>query len=271
MKRKLKFEQSFLLLAVLSGLPALVAALVLLWKLELSPLLRWSAPVLLLGLWGIALIALRNQVIRPLQTIANLLAALREEDFSTRASGACAHDALGEVLLEINTLSGLLQEQRLGALEATALLRKVMEEIDLAVFAFDQHQQLKLVNRAGERLLGQPAERLLARSAAELSLAPCLEGEAPRTLQLTFPGGFGRWSLRRSTFWQGGAPHQLLVMADLSRALREEERQAWQRLVRVLGHEINNSLAPIQSISGSLGRLLTKEPLPADWREDMSS
>ena len=163
----------------------------------------------------------------------------------------------------------MLREQRLGALEATALLRTVMEEINLAVFAFDDAQRLRLVNRAGERLLAQPIERLLGRTAGELGLADCLQGEPTRTLQMTFPGSIGRWGMRRSSFRQGGKPHQLLVLADLSQALREEERQAWQRLLRVLGHELNNSLAPIKSIAGSLGSLLGKEPPPADWKEDM--
>jgi signal transduction histidine kinase len=88
-------------------------------------------------------------------------------------------------------------------------------------------------------------------------------------LQRAFPSGVGRWGMRRSSFRQGGLPHQLLVLADLSKALREEERQAWQRLLRVLGHELNNSLAPIKSLATSLDNLLLKEPLPADWKDDM--
>ena len=173
-------------------------------------------------------------------------------------------------MLEVNFLGQILREQRLGALEATALLRTVMAEIEVAIFAFDSEQKLKLVNRAGERLLAQPAERLMGNKASELGLADCLEGEASATLQMSFPGGAGKWEVHRSTFRERGAPHQLLVLSDLSRALREEERQAWQRLVRVLGHELNNSLAPIKSIAGSLEGLVTREPRSSDWQEDMS-
>jgi len=222
-----------------------------------------------LGAWCSFAFAARERVVHPLQTVSNLLSALREEDFSVRARGARRDDPLGDVMFEVNALSEMLREQRLGALEATALLRTVMEEINLAVFAFDDAQRLRLVNRAGERLLAQPIERLLGRTAGELGLADCLQGEPTRTLQMTFPGSIGRWGMRRSSFRQGGRPHQLLVLADLSQALREEERQAWQRLLRVLGHELNNSLAPIKSIAGSLGSLLGKEPPPADWKEDM--
>src|SRR6185503_12437252 len=153
--------------------------------------------------------------------------------------------ALGEVMLEVNDLGNTLRGHRLGALEATALLRTVMAEIDVAVFAFDGNQRLRLVNRAGEKLLAQPARHLIDRTSDELGLASCMSvdnGAGPLTMQMIFPGGVGRWDVRRSTFREGGAQHQLLVLTDLSKTLREEERTAWQRLLRVLGHELNNSL-----------------------------
>ena len=126
-------------------------------------------------------------------------------------------------------------------MEATALLRTVMSEIDVAVFAFDDEDRLRLVNRAGERLLSQPAERLLGRTAAQVGLSDELQGTSPRTIDVTFPGGAGRWEVRRGQFRQDGRPHTLVVLADLSKTLREEELQAWQRLVRdAQPYEINN-------------------------------
>jgi signal transduction histidine kinase len=178
-------------------------------------------------------------------------------------------DPLGQALSEVNALAQTLREQRLGALEATALLRKVMEEIDVAVFAFDASSTLHLTNRAGERLLGAPTERLIGLGAEAVGLAAFLAGEAPRIAEASFPGTSGRFDLRRGTFRQRGRPMQLLVLADVSRALRDEERQAWQRLIRVIGHELNNSLAPIRSVAGSLEALLLREPRPADWEEDV--
>jgi nitrogen fixation/metabolism regulation signal transduction histidine kinase len=205
----------------------------------------------------------------PLRTLSNMLAALRESDFSIRARGASGDDPLGAVMLEVNVLASTLHGERLGALEATALLRTVMAEIDVAVFTFDGDHRLRLVNRAGERLIGRPVEQLLGRTAADLGLSRFLAGLAPRVEDVAFPGGSGRWEVRRTTFRQEGRPHQLLVLADVSRPLRDEERQAWQRLIRVLGHEINNSLAPIKSIAGSLESMLARPPLPDDWEEDM--
>ncbi len=270
-RRELSHERRILLTAFVASLPAVLVAMVLLWRGDYSSKVQWTLTLLIAGVWLGFAFSLHERVVRPLQTLSNILAALREGDYSIRARGARWNEAMGEVMIEVNALGDTLKEQRLGALEAIALLRKVMEEIDVAVFAFDGDQRLKLVNRAGERLLAQRSERILGQSALDLGLEDCLEGEPTRTLQRSFPGqhaATGRWGLHRTTFRQGGLPHQLLVLSDVSRALREEELQAWQRLVRVLGHELNNSLTPIRSMAGSLERLLTREPRAEDWEED---
>jgi PAS domain S-box-containing protein len=198
-----------------------------------------------------------------------MLAALREGDFSIRARVGDGSDPLSLAYLEVNALEEVLREQRLGAVEATETLRKVLEEIHVAVFAFGPEGTLRIVNRAGERLLGQPSDRLIGKTAADLRLDGALGGVTPRTLEVSFPGGTGRWELRRSVVRQEGYPLQLLALSDLSRALREEERQAWKRIIRVLSHEINNSLAPIKSISGSLQHMLGGGALPEELEEDV--
>ena len=250
--KSLTYERRVQLLALAAGLPGSVVALLLLWLGPYSSQTAWTLTLFIVGAWLGFAASLRHRVVFSLQTLSNLLAAMREEDFSLRGRGARADDAMGEVMIEVNALSETLREQRLGALEATALLRTVMEEIDVAVFTFDEVGKLKLVNRAAERLMDRPAERLLGLTATELGLAVCLEGDPVRTMELALPGGTGRWGMRRGSFRQGGVPHQLVVLTDLRRTLREEERQAWQRLIRVLGHELNNSLAPIQSVAQSL-------------------
>ncbi|HEX8174895.1 MAG TPA: ATP-binding protein [Pyrinomonadaceae bacterium] len=256
-------------MALGAGLPGVLISLILLWTGDYTTKVQLTFTLFIAAFWLGYSFALRERVVRPLQTISNLLAALREGDYSIRARGANTDDALGDVMLEINALGETLREQRLGALEATALLRKVMSRIDVAVFTFDMDERLRLVNDAGERLMGQPAERLLGRSAMELGLEECLRGEPTRTLQITSDEGVARWGVSRSSFRERGLPHQLLVLSNLSRALREEERQAWRRLVRVLGHELNNSLAPIKSIAGSLESLWRRDPRPVDLEEDM--
>ena len=268
-KVRIGYEGRVVLLALLAGLPGAAVALIILWTGNYAARTQWTLSVIICGAWWGFTMAVRERVVFPLQTLSNLLAALREGDFSVRGRAPRPDDALGEVMREVNTLSGTLREQRLGALEATTLLRIVMREIDVAIFAFDERQRLRLVNRAGERLLAAPAGRLIGQYAADLRLAACLEGEPQGTFQAVFPGGAGRWGMRRSRIRERGLPLDLLVITDLTQALSEQELQAWQRLVRVLGHELNNSLAPIKSIAGTLESLLGREPLPEDWRQDM--
>jgi nitrogen fixation/metabolism regulation signal transduction histidine kinase len=262
-------ENRVFLLALGAAAPAALVALVLLWTgahtLKVQATLSL---VVVVAAAGFAF-AVRERILRPLQTLANLLAALREGDFSIRGRYASREDALATAMDEVNALGDTLRSQRIGALEAAALLEKVMSEIDVGVFAFDSQARLRLVNRGGERLLGGKADDLLGKPAAALELGDLLAGEAPRIIAL--PGRpQGQWELRRGVFRQGGRPHTLVVLTDVARALREQERQAWQRLVRVLGHEINNSLTPISSIAGNLRDALQHEPRAGDLEEDLA-
>lgn len=268
-RRTVHFERRVLGLAFAVATPGEILALVLLWTGNFSPSTRVTLTLIITLAWILLAYALRTYVIHPLRTISNLAAALREGDFSVRARGASADDALGLTLLELNRLGVLLHDQRLSALDASALARAVMREIDVAVFAFDDEDILRLVNRAGERLIGHPSERAIGRSAVALGLADCLVGDPDRAFEGEFVPGVTRWQLRRTTFRQGGHPHRLVVLTDLSRVLRDEERIAWQRLLRVLGHEINNSLAPIQSLSATLRDHVRRTPRADDWEDDL--
>jgi nitrogen fixation/metabolism regulation signal transduction histidine kinase len=262
------YDRRITLLALAVSAPGIVTSVALLWIADYPAAVRVSLAAAMCGLSaGIALL-LRSRIVRPLQTVSNVLAALREDDFSIRAREATTSDALAHVVAEVNALADTLRSQRLGAQEATALLRAVMVEIDVGIFAFDAHQQLVLVNRYGERLLSQPAADLLNRHADGLGLKEALQSTSSLA-DLRFPGGAGRFEVRRTKFWQGGVAHELLVLADLSQPLRAQEHDAWKRLIRVLGHELNNSLAPIKSIAGSLESLLGRTPPPDDWRDDM--
>ena len=270
-RRRLSYENRLIWLAFGAAVPSAIIALIILWSGDYSAKVQWTLTILIIGCFVAFISSAREQTIRPLQTMSNLLAALREGDYSIRARGAREDSALGEVLLEVNSLGETLRQQRLGAFEATALLRTIMSEIDVAIFTFDPERRLRLINRAGETLLGQPMDKLLGKPAKELRLDGCFDADQDEPLALNFPGASGRWGIRRSTFREHGLPYELLVLTDLSRTLREEERRAWQRLVRVLGHEMNNSLAPIKSLAASLESLLRREPLPLDWKDDASA
>src|SRR5215470_17753980 len=235
----LTYEGRIFLYTLIAGFPAVGVTLGLLWTGSYSAKVVWTFSVIAVATWlGIA-------------------AALREDDFSIRGRAERADDALGATLAEVNALGQTLREQRLGAIEATNLLAKVMAAIDVSILGFDDAGRLRVANKASERLLNG---RSIGATAQELGLADLLEGDAPRIVALERAGERRQHLLRRAEARIAGRPHTLIVLTDVQRALRDEEQSAWQRLVRVLGHEINNSLAPIQSIAGSLRGALGPSP-----------
>jgi len=238
------------LFCFLLELPALILAAVLLYQqsVTLAPALLLAGCLLLYFLLVAA--ALIEGMNRPLQTLSNVVSSLREGDYSFRARGAGTQDSLGELSAEINALADLLQKQRVRSLEATALLARILEVLTTPLFAFDRENMLQLVNDAGVKLLGLPHARCFGHSARALGLEELLA--APDQTIHRFGAKPTRWLLRKAAFRQDGAPHTLLLLADVSLPLQEEEQTAWKRLIRVLGHELSNSLAPIKSIAGSL-------------------
>jgi nitrogen fixation/metabolism regulation signal transduction histidine kinase len=257
-RAQVSVEQSVLLLALLGALPAVAIVLIALWWQAYSFEVRWTLTAFVLTVWIACAACARQIVSRVLLVAANLLGALREGDYSIRATRARTGTAADLVMGEINALGETLQRQRTEAVESMALLASVMHAIDVAVLAFDMSEQLVLVNPAGERLLARPALQVLNRNARELGVADYITGLTPRLVERTVGAQRGRFELRRSTFRRDGRPHHLVVLADVSRALREEEQLAWQRIVRVLSHEINNSLTPIKSIAHSLKRIILR-------------
>jgi two-component system nitrogen regulation sensor histidine kinase NtrY len=269
--RDTPFERRIRTLCVFIAAPAFVLAAILLWRAKVSGTM---ASVLLGVVALLSLLAagvLMEEIIRPLQTLANVVSALRESDYSFRARGSRQHDSLGELALEINEFADLLQNQRLGELEATALLRRVISSMDAPVLAFDPEHRLRLINPAAEQIFHLSEERALGSSADDLQLADLLDQPDRGIMILAGKGYPVHWMVRRSSFRQRGIPHTLLVLSDVSIALREQERDAWQRLIRVIGHEINNSLTPIKSIAGSLRSWIHINPLKAQTIDTLAA
>ncbi|PYQ40027.1 MAG: ATP-binding protein, partial [Acidobacteria bacterium] len=268
-KHRLLYEHRISLYSFLVALPGLLLTGVLVWLQPWSLETRLSILGAELFVWWILALALQEQTTRPLQTLSNVISSLREEDYSFRARNASPNDVLGELSLEVNALADMLSDQKLRSVEATALLQRVVDEIDAPLFTFDPASRLRLVNPAGERLLRQTKTRLLGRNATELGLQPCLAADNESLVELSLNDSQARWLLRRSSFRQSGVPHTLVVLSDVSRALREEERRTWQRLIRVLGHELSNSLAPIKSIAGSLSSRVSNTTMDPEVRSDV--
>ena len=268
-RTRLLYENRISLYAFLVALPGLLVSAVLVWVQPWTLGSRLALIAVELFAWWLLALALQEQTTRPLQTLANVIGSLREEDYSFRARNAAPEDALGELSLEVNALADMLADEKVRAIEATALLQRVVDEIDAPLFAFNPASALVLVNPAGEHLLRQSKARMLGRNVEELSLEQCLSADNESVVELNVDGSQARWLLRRSSFRQSGVPHTLVVLSDVSRALREEERKAWQRLIRVLGHELSNSLAPIKSIAGSLSSRVASTEMDSGVQTDL--
>ena len=268
-RARLLYENRISLYSFLVALPGLIVSGVLVWLQSWSVGSRLTVIGAEIFLWWLLALALQEQTTRPLQTLANVIGSLREEDYSFRARNAAPEDALGELSLEVNALADMLSAEKVRTIEATALLQRVVDEIDAPLFAFDPASALRLVNPAGEHLLRLSKRQLLDRDAADLGLQECLTAGNETVVELKVGESRVRWLLRRSSFRQRGVPHTLVVLSDVSRALREEERKAWQRLIRVLGHELSNSLAPIKSIAGSLNSRISGTSIEPAIRSDL--
>jgi len=265
----MRFERKITALSLLSGLLGVLMALALLWTGSFQRSTQLTLTSLIVVFWiGFAL-TVRNRVAFALRTISNLLGALCEGDYSMRLRGASRDDAMGELVWEANRLARFLQGQRFDVVESTALLQKILAEIDVALFGFGSTGVLQWVNDSGRQLLKLNEEKIIGSHAKEFGLDLCLRGPTPRIVDLSLPGGAGRWELRRATYREKGLSHQLVFLSDMTRTLHEEERQAWRRLIQILRHEINNSLTPIQSVAQSLQKCLKQKPRSKGWQEDV--
>jgi len=249
-RRKRSAVRRAWLFCLLLALPALIFEGILLSERQVTAVPATLLIFCLLIYLALISASLIEGMTRPLQTLSNVVSSLREGDYSFRARGAASLDPLGELASEINALADLLQKQRVRSLEATALLARILEVMHAPLFAFDREYTLQLVNNAGAQLLGRPLARCFGHSAPELGLAHLVVA-ADQSIH-SFGAKPTRWLLRKAVFRQDGVPHTLLLLADVSQPLQEEEQIAWKRLIRVLGHELSNSLAPIKSIAGSL-------------------
>lgn len=203
-----------------------------------------------------------------MQTVVNLLEALREGDYGVRASGAERRDDFGDVARRFNELAVRLQDEQRGLQESLQLLSKTLAALDGAVFAFERDGRLRLVNPAGEHLLARPAAELLGRAAEVLGLSPLFDVASGDIVPYEFAGQAGRWQVGHATLRSRSQEGRLLVVQPMERALREEEAQAFRRLLRVLSHEITNSMAPIGSMVETLHGLLPGAGKPLDGDVD---
>jgi nitrogen fixation/metabolism regulation signal transduction histidine kinase len=265
------FSQKIFTLALVSAIPSYLCALIFLWNVDYSNYAKTLLTTLLsLNVFGFAWL-INKQLKFQFQTLSNLVEAVRGGDFTLRGKQRDLDDPLAELTGQINLLSSSLSEQRIASQEAYRLLDKTIAHINVAIFAFDANNKIKLANPAAGRLFSCDFLKLFGQSADILGLSHFFTDEQTQLLEHTFPAGSGRWQIRLDSYRDKGIQGKLLFITDLKTVLRDEELKAWKNLIKVISHEVNNSLYPISSMSQTLNKLVNLEPLADDWKEDISA
>jgi two-component system nitrogen regulation sensor histidine kinase NtrY len=265
---RIPFELRLVALGLALVAPALLLSLWLLYRLELKWLLRSGAAAAICALGFYLVRALRAAVVVPLRSLTSVVDAYRNGDYTVRSNHEQRADALGDLAHEINTLGNTLRQQRLRAMEATALLEKLIAAIDMAILVFNERGQLRVYNPVAAQLLNLH-EQDKGQIAADLGLPEFPGNQASSRMVTELAGQSGRWQITQGSFREEGVAQHLLIIADVRQALRQEERVAWQRLIRVIGHEVNNSLTPIQSLAVTLQELLGATLVPGGERDSV--
>jgi two-component system, NtrC family, nitrogen regulation sensor histidine kinase NtrY len=212
--------------------------------------------------------AVRGELLRHVRTLSNLVESIRTQDFSMKGAGARESGELAELYQQVNSLTDDLKSSRQAEQELLSVLDKVVSQINVAIVVCDSHDRIRLVNQLAGALLKSSSEELLGASIADTALAPFLGTTEPRLIDHRFPGAEGRWQITQQHYRHQGQVSRILFIADLRQVLAEEEIAAWQRLIRVIGHEVNNSLTPISSLCQTLTSMLAR-PDSAEHAADL--
>jgi len=172
-----------------------------------------------------------------------------------------ANTAFQELLNLINNLAGTLSKHKIEAKESRLLLERIMEQMDAMVFATDDHGTVVMANASANKLIFGNVEQVHNISLSSLPIGRAIEKADTGIIEFNQALLHGEHFLSKESFLSEGKQHQLYLLTNAERLLMEKERSAWQSLLRVLSHEINNSLTPISAISQSLQKKLQRSLL----------
>ena len=241
--------------------------LLLLWVMAYADISIWL--ILLTGLIGSLVILYTSYMVYQkiayqFRSVSNLLEALIQGDYSLRARSHKQGGAFDELVEAINGLAQRLSHERWQSVESQLLLRTIIDHIDVAIVALTQTNDIRFANPAAVQLLQieqspneqSPSQQTLLQ---QLAFVRELTSGCHQVVELSLGYRQGRFNVYVEEFREAGQQHKLLFITDIRHLLRSEERKAWQNLVRVISHEINNSLSPIASISQTLKRLQERQ------------
>ena len=269
MQIKIPLEQQLVRLALCTSVPLL---LILLWTMVYGGISIWLILLTLLvsgGLISYTAYLIHRKLTYQFRSVSNLVSTMAHGDYSLRARRANGSGAVNELTLAVNTLAERLSHQRWESIESQLLLQTIIEHIDVAILALNESGELRLLNPAARTLLNTENNDATSSLQGQLSFLQTFTSGEHQVVELSFGHQQGRFNIHVEEFREAGKQHKLLFITDVRRLLRREENKAWQSLVRVISHEINNSLSPIASLSQTLMRLIQKQPEHIAGREDL--
>ncbi|MDO9319679.1 MAG: ATP-binding protein [Gammaproteobacteria bacterium] len=271
---KLSFERKLALITLAGTAIPSILLVATLWFFDVSGYLIGIAGCLLAFLTLHCVMTIWRRTQDQYRNLHNLLESIIQGDHSLRGVAERESGELGELVGTINALARASQQQRLQSEESLLLVRKIIDQIDVSIIAWGKDGRMQFINPAAEKLLGVPPENSNYGVEA-LQLPPALQianqfqaGET-RVLDLDIAKARGRFRLHVERFIADGHSNSLLFITDVSKLLKSEERKAWRNLIRVLSHEINNSLAPLVSLSNALSKQVRLREKDAELRKEL--
>lgn len=271
MNKKLSFESRLTWLSLSASVPLLLLLIFTMIYADISVYL-----ILLTVFLGLILVIISNALIHQksayqFRSLSNLLDAMTKGDYAMRIRQEEKDSALNELVTSINGLAQHLSNQRIQSIENQLLLNTVIEHIDVAIVSLDADCAYQTLNPAAENLLlSHNAEQRNIVKQQVLALSSIKPGRSS-VMDLHFAHQNGRFNIHSEQYRSSGQQHQLIFITDVSHILRKEEEKAWKNLVRVLSHEINNSLTPIASISQTLEKISKKSSNLSEHSDDLQA
>lgn len=262
------FQRSFVLV-LLSAVPSFIMIGTLTWLGDYDTLESITIAVLVVVPWLVMVVMHYQLSIRPWRAVVNILLSFKERDYSIRSPAAPLDDVVCIVLSELNAIADSLSLSRSDVIDTQHLLSRILAEVDVAVFLFNQDNEIVLANRYASSLFSVNPESLQGKTLESLGLE-FAKYSAPTSLhEHAFPTRKSRWLVKHSSYRQQGQPHQFILLADIGKNLRQEELEAWQKLIRILSHEINNTLTPLKTSVAVMRRTLPRVVQAQEDQEDM--
>ncbi|NQZ10372.1 MAG: HAMP domain-containing histidine kinase [Algicola sp.] len=247
----------WILLVAIGGLLGWV-----MYLLDASTLVVLTVCTLVLLPFGLCLGWFYRQLSTPFYRLTTLVEAIRLEDHSLRAHNPYQGGVVHDLYQEIGALADDLQQRKDIYSQHSLLIYHLIEQLDTPIAVFSEKLLLSHANAAFSQHLNKPWQSMRHGAATRLGMMfdenkqwVFTQAENAHSWQ-----NGQNWQIRQSHFIQDGQKYHLVILIDIEHALREQQQQSWQQIIRVMTHEINNSLTPIKSLAQTLAAQPGLEP-----------